>query len=422
MSTMVIGCNKAKEATFTEKNQEDYKGEITFWHFNQDEGPIMAEQFMKAYKNVKVNYEIISDKDQGYQTKITTTLLSGSGMPDVFCGESAFVKRFVNMEGGFADLSEKPFDAQSVVKDMIPYTVDIGKDTNGKIKALTYQATPGGIGYKRDIAKQYFGTDDPEKIGAMMSTPEKMLDMAKELNAKSNGKVKFFPGREELQRLYLGSRKTGWVKDGKFVIDPMVEKYIDMAKTYRDSGLEAGLTAWSQPWGAGIANDNVFAYAIPTWGISAIITANDKTAETKCNWGLATPPIQYAWGGTWLGIYDKSKNKELSWEFLKFITNNKDNLNYWAEKRGDFLNNKTLIKEKSAASTVNPLVNQNLYKFFSPMVDGINGNLMTEYDDKIQAALDDYLQSYLAGQTSKEDLMKNFKAKVKSDFPEIKVD
>jgi hypothetical protein len=427
VSTMV-GCSKEKTPTSTDpastaqKKPEDFKGELTFWHFNKDEGPVIADMFKAKYPNVKVDLQIISDQNQAYQNKLTSTIASGSGMPDVYCGEAAFVKRFVNSEGGFEDLSKAPYNAEELAKHMVPYTIDIGKDTKGKIKALTYQATPGGVGYKRELAKQYFGTDDPDKISEMMSTTDKLMTMAKQLKEKSGGKVKFFASRQELERLFVGSRKEGWVKNGKLNIDPAMDKYMELAKTMRDESFEAGTEQWSQPWSASIAANDVFAYAIPTWGVPWIVEANDEARKNKGEWALAKSPMPYFWGGTWIGMYSGSKNKDLSWEFIKYTVSDKDHLKDWSKKIGDFINHDELISEMANGSEVNKTFNQNLYKIFNPMLKDIKGNTFTEYDDRIQAAYDDYMATYLAGKISKDEFYKKFKEKVKSDFQEIKVD
>lgn len=434
-SGAMIGCGKSEADTAsddkgttatdttTPKDPKDLKGEITFWHFNKDEGPKMAEAFMKKYPNVKVNVQIISDQDQGYQNKVTQTLQGGSDAPDVLVAEAAFVKRFVNLEGAFDDLSKAPYSANDIISNMVPSTVDIGRDDQGTLRALTYQVTPGAIGYKRDMAKQYFGTDDPDKISEMMSTPEKMLDMARQLKEKSGGKAAFFASRQDMLQLYLGARQTGWVKDGALVIDPMIDKYIDIAKTYRDEKLEAGLDQWSQPWSASIAKNDVFAYAVPTWGVRWILGANNEANMDKGLYALANSPIPYCWGGTWLGVYSGSKNKEIAWEFVKFITADKDQMKSWSADSGDFMNNKTLIDELATSGPVNKIINQNPYQVFKPSLDKINGKLFTEYDDRITAAFNDNLGSYLAGKIkTKDEMIKKFKEKVKSDFADLKVD
>lgn len=428
LAGVCAGCGEDKKQgsddpkEFTEKKPEDYKGEITVWHFNKDDGPKMKKRVEDAYPNLKVNLQIISDKDQGYQNKLTQAIQSGTDVPDVIMAESAFVKRFVTTNGFFADLSEEPFDAESLTKKMVPATVDIGRDDSGKIRALSYQVTPGAIGYKRDLAKKYLGTDDPDKVSEMISTPEKMLDVAKKLKEDSNGKVKFFASQGDMFKIYNGARENGWVVDNKLVIDPMLDKYIDAAKTYRDEGYETGFNMWEQPWAASFKDDTTFGYAIPTWGIPYIIGANDPEAAGSGKWGLAQSPVPYTWGGTWMGVYAQSKNKELAWQFVKCICGDAENMKSWGEEVGDFMNNTDIIDDIAANGKDNDIIGQNPYAVFKPSLDKINGKLLTKYDDRIEAAFTDATNNYLNGKATKEELYKTFKEKVKSDFPELTVE
>lgn len=192
-----------------------------------------------------------------------------------------------------------------------------------------------------------------------------------------------------------------------------------MAKTFREEGLEAGLEQWEQPWAASIAANDAFAYAVPTWGIPWIIEVNDEARKNQGKWGLADSPIAYSWGGTWLGIYSGSENKELAWEFVKFMVSNQETMKEWSSKTGDFLNNAQIIDEYAAGTEINKTFNQNLYEVFKPSLNDINGKILTQYDDRIEAAFHDSMSSYLAGEIDKDTMYKNFKEKVKSDFPDL---
>lgn len=48
--------------------------------------------------------------------------------------------------------------------DIAQYTVDIGTNPDGKVVGLGYQATGGAFIYRRSIAKDVWGTDDPAVI------------------------------------------------------------------------------------------------------------------------------------------------------------------------------------------------------------------------------------------------------------------
>lgn len=401
------------------KSPADYKGEIAFWHFNSSEGPKIVEAFNKLYPNIKVKLTIVSDRDSQYQNKLTSAIRAGTGVPDVFVAESAFAKRLVEMPDAFADLTER---AKDVASKMIPFTVQVGTDKNGVLKALSHQAAPGAIAYKKPVAKKYLGTDDPGEIAKMLSSEEKMIETAKTLKEKSGGKVSLFPTWEEPKKMYLGARSQGWVVDNKLNIDNKVMELVDFAKTLRDNKYEAALTQWTPGWASAIANDEkAMVWACPPWGVPWIINANDTKAANGGRWGITTAPFNYFWGGTWMGIYSKSQQKDLAWEFVKFFTANKDTLKKWALDNQDFPNNLDIIAE--GAPSDSKVVGTNLFKFYQPFVKDINGDVLTQYDDIIERTFDDVMTSYLAGKyKTKDDMIKAFKDKVKSNLKDIQVD
>jgi ABC-type glycerol-3-phosphate transport system substrate-binding protein len=97
-------------------------GKLTMWHFNKEEAPNIEKSFEAAYKGIDLKVTVISDRDQQYINKLTSAIRSGSGVPDIFTGESAFVKRLVEMPGAWADITER---AETVSGDMAPYTVQL---------------------------------------------------------------------------------------------------------------------------------------------------------------------------------------------------------------------------------------------------------------------------------------------------------
>ena len=70
------------------------------------------------------------------------------------------------------------------LKDMYQYTKDIATDSKGKLKATTWQATPGLFAYRRSIAKDVLGTDDPDKVQEALSTWDKFDKVAEQAAAK----------------------------------------------------------------------------------------------------------------------------------------------------------------------------------------------------------------------------------------------
>jgi ABC-type glycerol-3-phosphate transport system substrate-binding protein len=416
---MMTACNKTKNQPIVDPGE--LSGTLTFWHFNNDEGPKLAEAFMAKYPNVTINVQITADTDLAYQNKVTSAINAGSGMPDVYVAENAFVKRFVNMSGGFVDLSQEPYNAENYIEETIPYTVDIGRSDDGKIKALSWQACPGGFGYKRDLALLYLGTDDPDEIAKMMDTPENIIETARKVKEASGGKVKLLVGPEDLFKVYVGSRAQSWVENGELTIDPKMLEFIDLAKVLRDEDLEGGIRQWTPAWSAAISDDEHMMWAIPTWGIQWIIAVNDE-AGSKGRWGITTP-IPFYEGGTWVGISEQSKNKELAWEFVKFLATDVEHLEGWAKETGDFVSNMTIIEKlQNDGDFINETIKENTYQVYGSMVDQIDGGLITQYDDQMRVTFQDYLNAFLAGNIeSKEVMIQQFKEQIANDLPNITV-
>ena len=102
------------------------------------------------------------------------------------------------------------------------YSVDIGtRPDDGAVVALGYQATGGAFIYRRSIAKDVFGSDDPavvaEALGAGTGNWDKFYEAAATLKAKGYGIIS---GDGDLWHAVENSSETGWIVDGKLNIDP----------------------------------------------------------------------------------------------------------------------------------------------------------------------------------------------------------
>lgn len=395
---------------------------FTFWHYNTNVAQNIENDFEKRFPNIDMDAVVIPYRDSRYVNQLAATVRSGAGVPDVVTLESEFAKRFINMKDCFMDITDKVGD---ITENMYPYTVDYGKDDSGKIRALSNQINSGAIGYKRQVAKKYLGTDDPNEISEMLSSQDKILSMAETLKQKSNGKVALFPSWEELEKIYLGGRSTGWVVDKKLNIDQKVLEYIDLAKTMRNKKYEQGFGAWTPTWTSSIgADEQAMCWAIPSWGVSWIIGSKDSNAKDGGRWGLAKPILPYFWEGTWYGVSQISQKKDIALEFLRFFTSDENQLKQWSIKSGDMPNSRKLMREMgSDTSYVNKITGQNLYEVFGGLAEGVNGKISTMNDYNIDSEFNDCMRSYLAGNiTSKDKLIATFKQKVKANIKEINVD
>lgn len=430
-TTILAGCgsNSVKEteadpAVIADKAPADYKGTIKVWSWNtelKDLGQIA--KFNKVYPNIKVELVPIPNDNNAYVTKVASTMSAGVGVPDVFLSEAAYVKRFTNLDF-YEDLSKAPYNAEDLTSKMVPYTIDLGRNDGDKsIRALTWQATPGGFFYKRSIAKEFLGTDEPAEIQKMMTTTEDFIKLGQTLKEKSSGKVKLLAGYNELVNVAFGSRTEGWVKDGKLVIDAKMMDYLDQATTIRNEGLDAKFIQWTPAWTGSMSDKTTFGYMLPTWGLPHVLIQNAPKEEG--NYAFIQAPTPYYWGGTWLGVSKKSKEKENAWQFVKYITSDPEFMTAHAKDTGDFVNNTdTQATLSGSADGDNKfLKGQNVYKAYSELVKGVDGKLFTEFDSGIQLEWNLQVELLVTGKiASKDAMIKAFKAAVKSAYPDLQVD
>jgi len=432
VTTMFAGCGSKssndpvpeKASEVVDKAPADFSGTIKIWSWNTELKDLgIINKFNEVYPNIKVELVSIPNDNSAYTTKVSATMSAGVGVPDIFLSEAAYVKKFTNLDF-YEDLSKAPYNAEALTAKMVPYTIDLGRNkADNSIRALTWQATPGGFFYKRSIAKEYLGTDEPAEIQKMMTTTEDFIKLGQTLKEKSSGKIKLLAGYNELVNVAIGSRTEGWVKDNKLVIDEKMMKYLDEATTIRQEGLDAKFNQWTPAWTGSMSDKTTFGYMLPTWGLPFVLAQNAPKEEG--NYAFVQAPTPYYWGGTWLGIASKSKAKENAWEFVKYITSNQDFMTSQAIAKGDFMNNVDTQAALSASADGNNkfLKGQNVYKSYSELVKGVNGKLFTEYDDSINNVWNQQVELLITGKTASKDAMiKAFKAEVKSAYPDLQVD
>ncbi len=411
---MAFGMAMTGSAAEAETNT-DLSGTLEVWGWTTDP-QYQIEAFEKAYPNVTVNYTMIGTD---YDTKMQTIVDNRTEGPDVFYADVKTVKNYIESDA-WETLTDDPYNID--VSDSEDYTVKLGSDSDGNVKALSYQATPGGFWYKRDLAKKYLGTDDPDEISEMLSTTEGMLDVAEKLKEGSNGETHMFASYKDLwQFANYGMRSVAWVDGNKFQMDDYIPEFFDLAKTVRDNDYDAKIDTWSEAWYASCADDSVFGYAEPTWGLQYVIQTGAPDSEG--NWGIASMPAAYFNGGSYLGVYQESQNKELAAEYVKFVCTNKDFLTQYANDKGDYTSLKSINKEIADSGYEESwCAGQNTFKFFSDQMDKINTDIVTKYDDTIGNLMLNNVDLYLNGQLDKDAAIAQFKDDVASNYRRLDVE
>jgi multiple sugar transport system substrate-binding protein len=440
----------ATEAPAAEAPAE-LEGTLKLWSFSND-AHMLAVAFMEKHPKVNIEFTMIPMTNGEYQTKVKAAA-GTSDSPDVVFLEAAFVKEWVE-----SDLLADQSDLLPLAQELKSYQAGIDVGTyDGMTKAYTFQSTPGAFFYRRSIATECLGTDDPEQVQALVADLDKFVETAAKIKECGTGDYYTVGTGGELLNPFLTNRSQPWIVDGALVIDPKVVEYVQFAKMMRDNGYESGATQWSEGWFAGF-NDTlkdangtpkkVFSYFLPTWGLTYVLAPNakssDGTNDTTGDWAMVNGPMAYQWGGTWIGALEGSPNADLAKEFVKFSTLNEEFLTNWAQGyytnellksidpttpddqqqvAGDFVSSQLVVEKITASFDDSTLATflggQNSYGAFAAAAPNVTGKLMTGSDDAIQRALNDPLAAYLGGTMTEAEMWATWLDAVRNEFPDL---
>lgn len=413
-------------------------GKLVVWTLAND--LIDFGERFEAQTGVDVETVVIEPAD--YPTKVQTTLLSGESEPDIIVGEPQMLEDFYDA-GFFADLSA--MGADSYEGKIVDYVWEVGQDANGVQRAISYQITPAGFYYRRDIAQEVFGTEDPAEIGKLFADYPTILETAQTLKEKgyrifaSDAETSYFSG------------DSAWVIDGVLNVDQARYDYMDLCIELYQQDLTAYASQWATPWYMAMAGEvplltaetqwgtddmniwdaenfkaatadyettEVFAYGLPAWGV---LTMRDNVGETSGKWGVCSGPAYGFGGGTYIGISSLSERQETAWEFVKFCTLNEDTANWWIEhSQGDTVSLVSVLEQhKDDQNTI--YGNQNLYSFWLEQAKGIDYSKVTRYDKAIGDAWGNAISAIKTGEKTKDEAISEFYDLVESTYPEITV-
>ncbi len=415
MQLLIAGGQQAAPATQGQK--------LVVWSFT-DELSGMIDEFKKVYPNVEIEFTVFPNDDEVYLNRINNTMRSGSQLPDVFTGERGWFRQMIEA-GYWEPLSGAPYNAEALMGNLVEYVPDLSRDAQGRITALSWQATPGALFYRRSIAKDVLGTDDPAEVSKWTSDINKFYELGEKIKAHYGGQKFLLSGYGDMSEFIYNRRTEPYVQGNQVIIPATLVEYMELAKEMRENRIEAGAGTWSPPWFSSMADGSVFAYILPTWGLHYVMKPNAEPEAHAGNraysgdWGLAVPPAPYSWGGTWIGINRNSQNKNLAWELVKFIGSNEQFQEHWARTTGDFVANTNVIDRIKSDFSDPFLGGQNHYAYFANEVAKIDVSFIGPWDFQIQNAWGDEVELYANGQKTMDQAIADFTLAVKDIIPNI---
>lgn len=376
----------------------------------------------------EIHWIINPNQDGVYQQKLDEALMNQATAADddkidIFLSEVDYVNKYTDEAVDAAmPLVDIGIDPDTDLADQYDFTKVIASDSNGVQRGSTWQCCPGLLVYRRDIAIDVFGTDDPEAVGEKVKDWDTMKQTAEELKAKG---YCTFASYADTFRLYGNSISEPWIEPEGTVIrvDQKIMDWVADSKEWLDAGYfdKTVKGQWNDDWNKAMGSaSNVFAFLFPAWGIDFTLSPNWDGEQGA--WAVTNPPQEYNWGGSYVHACTGTDNVQHVKDIILSVTADKDNLLQISQDYTDFTNTKSGMQEAAQDDTnfsSEFLGGQNAFKYFAPVAENIVMAPLSGCDqgcvELIQSSFSDYFQGQVDFDTAKS----NFETAIKERYPVV---
>ena len=441
-ATLFAGCGSAAGGNGTESKADATEGKVINVYSWNDE---FRERLEAVYPEVEstskdgtvtklkdgteIHWVINPNQDGVYQQKLDEALgrqadAADDDKVDIFLSETDYVFKYTDADADVAmPLSDLGIDVDKAFADQYDFTRTTASDSAGVQRGSTWQCCPGLLVYRRDIAKDVFGTDEPEAVGEKVKDWDTIKQTAAELKAKG---YYTFSSYADTFRLYGNSIDNSWVEPGgdEVNVDQKIMNWVNDSKEWLDNGyVDANVKGqWNDDWNKAMGSQSkVFAFLFPAWGIDFTLKPNWDGADGS--WAFTTPPQEYNWGGSYIHAATGTDDPEHVKDIILAMTADKDNLLKISKEYSDFTNTKSGMQEAAmddATYASDFLGGQNPFAYFAPVAEKIKIAPLSSYDQGCVELIQNSFSDYLQGNVDYDKAKTNFETAIVERYPDIK--
>ncbi len=417
------------EVAASEASEEaDEVDEFVVWGWNTDFA-VLQELLIEKYPELEGRLRLVNcGGSDTYQEKLDAILLDpdNEDYPDMILLEVGYVKKYVESDY-LVDLASIGItDADTA--NQYAYNLELGTDSTGTLKASFWQATPGSLQIRADLAETYLGTTDADELNEMFSSWESILEIAAQVNEASNGMVKLFSGYDDLKYIFLnGARSVGWYDDNDVLqMDEGMYEYLELSKTMYEEGLTFNDSMWGSDWyahmdGDGVESEAAIAYCGCPW-----FTYWCLSSAWAGNTILVDAPYQFYWGGTGLAVTVDCSDTELAATIIRDCTCDTEFMTAIYQANNDYVNNTEAVSNiitngLTASSEFTTYGDQNICEFYVTRGQGIDVSLVCAEDQVINESLFPVAVTAYAEGTDLETAIADFFSSVHDTYSYLKI-
>ena len=381
-----------------------------------------------------VKWTINPNADNNYQNKLDEALLAQESAADddkidMFLIEADYALKYVDSPYTLdvrADIGLTDGDLDGQYK----YTQDIAT-ADGVLKGVTWQATPGLFAYRRSIAKDVLGTDDPAEVQTYLSDWDKFNEVAAKAAEKG---YKMLSGYDDSYRTFSNNVSAPWVDGTTVKVDANLMKWVEQTKEFTDKGYNNKSILWDSTWAADQGPDGkVFGFFYSTWGINFTLLGNSLETPTSeggkeevgngiyGDYAVCQGPQPYYWGGTWICAAAGTDNIPTIKDVMYSLTCDSDIMTQITKDTQDYTNCKSAMDAIAADPDFGSdfLGGQNHIALFAEVAPTIDMSNAGPYDQGCNETFQSCFKDYFDGTVDIDTAKQNFEDQIKVKYPEL---
>ena len=381
------------------------------------------EKYYEVPEGITVEWVITPNDGGAYKNKLDESLLNQENVP----ADEKIDMFLLEVDHNIMQYTNSPYtqdiEALGVTdfSNTYAYTVQAASDASGVIKGVSFQCCPSALIYRRSIALDVLGTDDPAEVQAKLDN----WDLFNAVAADAKAKGYYMTASEsETYRTFSNNVTAPWVDDaGNLQFDAQIQAWMAQAKEFSDNGYTINTGIWDQP-----KNDQMFAdgktmcFFGPAWYFNFCM-GNAMDPEKGCygDWAICQGPQAHFWGGTWLMASASSDNPTMLADVMDTFINDEEVCSALVANESQFSNNQAVNAKFAADPEYGNafLGGQNDVAVFVELAKNIKFENQTIYDQIINEQLQSNWREYCQGNVTEDEAMANFYKAINENYPEV---
>ena len=400
--------------------EESSEGKVFNIYAWNEEFKGFFEKYYPVPEGVTVNWIITPSDNGAYQEKLDQALLNQENAADddkvdLFLAEADYIQKYTDS----AFTQDVTALGVTDFSNTYEYTVQCASDASGVVKGVSFQCCPAALIYRRSIAQDVLGTDDPVEVQKALSDWDKFNDVAAQAKAKG---YMMTASESATYRVFSNNADEPWVDaDNNLQIPEAMKTWMAQAKDFTDKGYTQTCDIWSDECTAQMFKDGkTMCYFGPAWYYNFSM-GNAQDAEKGCygDWAICEGPQAHFWGGTWLLAPAGTDNPTMVADIMNTFINDEEVCTNLVKNEMQFSNNQKVNEACAAEGGNDFLGGQNDTAMYVEMAKNIVFKNHTIYDQIINEDMQKCWREYCDGDVTEEQALANFYALVSESYPTI---